>query len=91
MKVRFFNQNEHVYAQHSGNHQDHIKKQSSCEDDAKRANLESHQLVFHRREAKVRVVLHLIQTFGAPVQGRLGQTDKERHEDERQEAEEKHC
>ena len=72
--LTFFNKNEHVNSEKSGENHDGIQYGSPCQNNAALAELIGEELVLQRRKAEVRTILHLVQAFGASVNCSLCQT-----------------
>jgi len=63
----FIDQDKDIDAQAADKDHQDVHDRSPCHDNAKFPKLKLEQFVIQRRKAKVRAVLHLIETLGAPM------------------------
>ena len=82
MHIVIFDQNEHVDGHDKGQNEHEVQNCSPGQNDSKWAALVLEQFVLQWGEtSKVRAVLDLVQAFGTAMNGSLGETDQEWHED----------
>ena len=82
MVLRVFDEDEGINGK-DGNKDHHgVENRASCQNDTDLATLVSKKFVIERIKPEVRVVLHLVEALGTPVDSCFGQADEEGHQDE---------
>ena len=89
--IGILNQDKDIDGQTADKHHENIHNSPPRHNDSNSAILVLEELVVEWWEAEVRVVLDLVKALSTPVNRCFGQTDKEWHENQWQEAKDQHA